>query len=364
MQVVFFREEKQMTLEFNKDFSSITLREAREKLSEQGFFVEKGKDRGSDYRFVYPEVEILDDEEYAAYADRVVGRSSEKDICLNRMFLKSGAQVVFANVNTNENERPDLIGFRTTHWGNEVMQVMCRLRPGGDYNASSIPEPFMLTDVISTREKDFYKIHIPNALVCVQNSVIEFPIACRCTVGMAYSAWMGGQRIFDYATPLAPYQSDEVAYGCVDCFNNGKYSNEQEGPKAIKVEKLSAEEISSKDLVSYDITFTAMDVTQWSEQKNGKVTGTYTKDTKKPVFMSINSIKESSGGMSAQQVHLSGKSYFEGKVIPGQKVPKRLPGMHTFSVDKTGDIIDTLRVKILVFKDWETANKFVGRYNN
>lgn len=364
--VVFSREDKQMTITFQKDISEVTLKEAREQLVQDGFFLENNQDRSSDYRYVYPEVEIPDDQEYMAYSDRVVGKSSERDICLKRMLLKSGNEVVLANVNTNKSQLPDLIGFRTGFWGNDELQVTCRLRTG--YNDPSVPEPFLLTDVISTKEKDYSKMHIPNALICVQNSVIEFPMACKCTVGMSYSAWINGQRMFDYAVPLPPYHSHEIAIGTVDCFNNGRYSNEQDGPKAITVEKLSAEDASSPELISYDITFTADDVTQWSAQKNGVTVGTYTENTQNPartmtLHFAKSQVKVLSGSAGTQQVVLDSKSYFKGKVLPGVDVPKRLPGVDTFSVDKSGKKIGSVRVKILVFKDMETAKRFVGRYN-
>lgn len=57
--ILFAREDKQLILKFNKDPASITFKEAREELTKQGFFMEKGKDIGADYRFVYPEVEKM-----------------------------------------------------------------------------------------------------------------------------------------------------------------------------------------------------------------------------------------------------------------------------------------------------------------
>lgn len=364
-QILFSCEDRQKTLTFSKAANKITLREAREKLVQEKFFLDDdGTDQSKHYRYVYPVVEFSGgDEEYLDYADRVLGMGSEKDISVDKMFLESGYEVVLTNVDTSDLERPDLIGFRTSFWKNGNMQVTCRLRPS--YNSANVPEPYLLTDVITSRSDDFYTKHYPNVLVCAQNSIIEFPVACNCTVGMAYSAWINGERIFDYATPLPPYTSHDIALGSVDCFNNGEYSNERSGPKAIKVEKLSALDVSSKDFVSYSITFTTEDVTQWSSYENNVVTATYTENTKVPRknsnLLSISTAAGSDG--SSEQFVLDRHSYFAGKLTPGQDVPKRMPGVHTFSVDKKGDVLGTINVTVLVFKDMETAQKYVARYN-
>lgn len=365
--VMFSSEKSQKLLTFEKSPNQITLKEARQRLIQEDYFCDKdGKDCSNDYRYVYPTVDVPeDDEKLLDYSDRVLGITSEKDITIDKMFLPSGNEIVLTNIHTGDLERPNLIGFRTSFWSNGNLQVTCRLRPG--HNDPNVPEPYLLNDVITSRKEDFYSNHYPHVLVCTQNAVIEFPVACKCTVGMAYSAWMNGERIFDYASPLSPYQSHDISYGCADCFNNGEYSNERLGPKEIKVEKLSASDIDSKDFVSYSITFTADDVTQWSSQTNGVTTATYTENSKLPIqkaaYCSLSALNASPSNGSSEQFVLDQNSYFAGKIIPGKDVPKLLPGVNTFSVDKIGSKLGTLSVAILVFKDMDTANKYVARYN-
>lgn len=173
---------------------------------------------------------------------------------------------------------------------------------------------------------------------------------------------------FDYASPLPPYPSHNIAYGCFDRFNNGEYSNEKQGPRSIKVEKLSEANTNSKAFVSYDITITVEDVTQWSAYKNGKKTATYTADSKNPkTNPRLSSMSVGSAGLtsttSTSQFVLDNKSYFTGRFTSGEPLPKRMPGTNTFSIDKKGETIGSIRIRVLVFKDMETAKRFVGRYN-
>lgn len=367
--VMFSYEERQLLLEFEKELSEIKLSEARERLKSEGFFNdESGNDESENYRYVFPTVKLSEDEDdYAKYEDRILGVVSEQYVPLDTMLLSSGDEVVLVNTATADLERPNLIGFRTSFWHDEEMQVTCRLRPR--YNDANVPEPYLLTDVITSRYSDYTKVHIPNALVCAQDSIIEFPIACKCTVGMAYSAWMNGERVFDYAIPLAPYTSNEVAYASFDCFNNGEYSDEKKGAAVIKVEKLSAEDIASKEFVSYDITIVVEDILKWTAYENSKVVGVYTKDSKNPNTIietptHLSNLKGTMGTNSADQFVLDNKSYFTGKLTPGESLPKRPKGVNMFKVnEKSKNPIGSLTVRILVFKDMETAQRFVARYN-
>lgn len=323
-----------------------------------------GAEADGDYRYVYPEVNIPDgDIGKITYADRVLGMALEKRITIDTMFVRTGPELVITKVNLKEYERPSLIGFHTKYWGNANMQVMCRLLPG--HNAKDVPQPVMLYDVITAREGDYYTMHLPNVVVCVQNSIIEFPIAVNCELGMVFGAWIGGEKICDHAMPRIPDGYKGIVLGSIDSYNTGEYAYERKGAQTIKAVKLSPLDEGS-GFVSYDITIKAEAIEQWSTRKYGECVDTYRKIQPKRVLCSLDRVKSINSEM--EQGALEGESYFAGKLEEGGPVSTEIPGKpdytDTFSVDKVGEVISSIRISVLVFKDMDTAKEYVARYNS
>lgn len=136
---------------------------------------------------------------------------------VKKLFMNSKNEMIISSV--DKAGRPDLIDFATDFFYNGKVKVWCRLR---DYVEGDIEsnkgkfQPVMLTDVITTREKDDanYKF----VCICCEDSTLEFPVESYGTVGIVIKAELNNAMIYGSAVHWAPF--DKKLYG------RGRYTSE------------------------------------------------------------------------------------------------------------------------------------------
>ncbi|RKJ37902.1 hypothetical protein D7X25_31400 [bacterium 1XD42-8] len=267
-----------------------------------------------------------------------------------KLFINSKNEMIISNV--DKAGRPDLIGFATDFFNNGKVKVWCRLRDyvEGDIKANKGKfQPVMLTDVITTREKD--DVNYKFACICCEDSILEFPVESYGTVGIVIKAELNNTIIYDSAVHWAPFDKKLYGRGSVNCMKRP----EDKEIYNITVKNVTKDTgiVPGTALRYQKITIYTQDLLSWYDIPTKTTFTENSKNSVKKAAVLVNQLKE--------QITLPEGSYDPGEIVPGSPVKF---GCGQWYVGDIGqEKLGAVSVYMFVFKTLEEAEECIGRYN-
>lgn len=304
-----------------------------------------------DWAFVLP---VIKEDVVKDVEQRIVSNyASEKYIPIQDIILPATNEIILTNMKKIKN--PDLVSTKCEWFQDNKLMVQCVLNPSpknADANKDKFP-PIMLSNTSTTNIKSSFYNTYKNVCICCKDSIVEFNVKCRGSLGFAYQVLLNtGKVINTVFLGTTAYKSF--------CQTTLKlWSSEKE----IKI-------VPSNSLSDYDpilnsrymnITFRACDIISWSPNKEGNPL--YHADNFKQSAKNINMFYALDDNIS--QVYVPGEGITPGTAIEGDKVdvPKNA-GFYPKEVAPWEPGLGSITITMFVFDTIEEAYKFQVRYNN